>query len=83
MFGWYWGAANGGSFQIEGHKAWLVVPMSNRTRGYTIDGEAIGIELIDNQQMTNDDYYDLQGRRIVKPTKNGVYIKNDRKVVVK
>ena len=25
VFGWYWGADNGGSFMTEGHKAWLVV----------------------------------------------------------
>ena len=44
VFGWYWGAQNGGAFQIEGHKAWLVVPKQNGTRAYAIDGVPSSIE---------------------------------------
>ena len=47
------------------------------------DGEATGIRSIENGQLTIDnDYYDLSGRRVVKPTK-GVYIMNGKKVILK
>ena len=47
-----------------------------------IDAEATGIRSIDNGQLTIDNYYDLSGRRVAKPTK-GIYVKNGKKVVVK
>jgi hypothetical protein len=89
VFGWYWGAQNGAPFQIEGHKAWLVVPRSGtRAAGFSIDGESLDIEDIDQTPSTTDYYYDLQGRRItdmqnVRPRKKGVYIRNGQKVVVR
>lgn len=47
------------------------------------DGEATGIRSIEKEQLTIDnDYYDLSGRRVVKPTK-GVYIMNGKKVILK
>lgn len=82
VFGWYWGADNGGAFQIEGHKAWLVVPKSSGTRGFTIDGDATGIINVNHETIINTSYYDLQGRSVIQPAK-GVYIKNGKKVVVK
>lgn len=86
VFGWYWGAQNGAPFQIEGHKAWLVVPKSvSATRGFAIGGEATGIEMVSGDDNVEADavYYDLQGRRVTKPTVKGVYIKNGKKVMVK
>ena len=86
VFGWYWGAQNGAPFQIEGHKAWLVVPKSSAsTRGFAIGGEATGIEMVSGDDVEEADvvYYDLQGRRVTKPTVKGVYIKNGKKVMVK
>ena len=84
VFGWYWGAQNGAPFQIEGHKAWLVVPKSSSsTRGFTLDGEATGIENVNSDERDDAVYYDLQGRRVTKPTVKGVYIKNGKKVMVK
>lgn len=81
VFGWYWGAQGGAPFQIEGHKAWLVVPRGNGTRaaGFSMDGEALGIG--DVNDNLDDDCYDLQGRRVSQPTKKGVYIRNGHKVV--
>ena len=84
VFGWYWGAQDGAPFQIESNKAWLVVPASAITRasgGYTVEGDAtdvIDIEPVEEQDV----YYDLQGRRINSPTR-GIYIKNDKKVLIK
>jgi hypothetical protein len=38
----------------------------------------------DNTLESNDDnWYDLQGRRIDKPTKAGIYIQNRKKIVIK
>lgn len=83
VFGWYWGANDGGSFMTEGHKAWLVVPKSAATtRGFTVDGETTGISTLEVSEEEAV-YYDLQGRRISKPTVKGVYIKNGKKVMVK
>ena len=86
VFGWYWGAQNGAPFQIEGHKSWLVVPNTNRSRaaGFTIDGDATELEIIEQEAFTMNHYYDLQGRRVNhQPTRKGVYIKNGKKMIVK
>jgi hypothetical protein len=51
------------------------------------DGDTTGIVSMDNEQgiMDNDsdEWYSLNGQRISKPTKKGLYIKNGRKVVIK
>ena len=87
VFGWYWGAQDGAPFQIEGNKAWLVVPKYSLTRsdivGYTIDGDATGITGLESDDKTCDIYYDMQGRRISTPLKSGLYIINKKKVVIK
>ena len=41
-----------------------------------------GIKSIDNGQLKMDNYFDLQGRHVVNPTK-GVYILNGKKVIVR
>ena len=41
-----------------------------------------GIEVISHKPLTENQYYDLQGRRVVQPTK-GLYVVNGKKVVVK
>lgn len=46
------------------------------------DGETTGIQTMDNEQLTIDNYYDLQGRQVATPTK-GLYIIGGKKVVVK
>ena len=86
IFGWYWGAQNGAPFQIEGHKAWLVVPKGSGSRaaGFSIEGDMLGIETLDGSTISpSDDCYDLQGRRVSQPTKKGLYIKNGKKVAVR
>ena len=40
------------------------------------------IEGIDVEATEDEEWYDLQGRRIQKPTKAGIYIKNGKKIVV-
>ncbi len=82
VFGWYWGTSNGGAFQIDGHKAWLVVPKSSATRGYSISDEATGITDVEDDDA-DAHYYDLQGRSVSKPQRKGVYIKNGQRVIIK
>ncbi len=52
-------------------------------RRLSIGSEATGIKAIDNGKWIMDNWYDLQGRRIEKPTKPGLYIKNGQKQIVK
>ncbi|MBR1388120.1 MAG: hypothetical protein IJ569_00650, partial [Prevotella sp.] len=42
-----------------------------------------GITEITNKELSNTKWYDLQGRRIDKPTRSGIYINDNRKVFVK
>ena len=44
-------------------------------------GISDALRLNDKEQMTNDSYFDLQGRKIANPTK-GLYIINGKKVVI-
>lgn len=74
---------------IPGDHCYLFITSHAPSRGmYSIgdgnDGStAIDATLIDNEETTNDDWYDLQGRRIQKPTKAGIYIVNGKKMIVK
>ena len=86
VFGWYWGASNGGAFKIEGHKAWLAVPKSAGapTRAFGMDGEVMDMVEVDTSVEKEDEtYYDLSGRPVRKPLSKGVYIHQGRKVFIK
>ena len=86
VFGWYWGANDGAPFQIKEHKAWLVVPRGNGTRaaGFSIEGDVLGIETLDElADSPLNLYFDLQGRRVSQPTKRGVYVSNGKKIILK
>ena len=85
-FGWFWGAANGAAFQIEAHRAWLAVPAAQAARGYALNGgETTGIaEIVKMDNANGAAFYDMQGRRINGNMLNkGVYIHNNKKVIVK
>ena len=86
VFGWYWGASNGGAFKIEGHKAWLAVPKSagSPTRAFGMDGEMMDrVEVETSVEKEDGMYYDLSGRPVRKPLSKGVYIYQGRKVFIK
>jgi hypothetical protein len=52
--------------------------------GITVTPESTGIHSIDNGQLTIDNYYTLDGRKLDGvPAKKGLYIVNGRKVVTK
>ena len=74
-----------GAISADANKAWLEIPASaNGARQLKIVF-ADATTSIHNSQFTidNGDWFDLNGRKIAKPTKKGVYIMNGRKVVVK
>jgi uncharacterized repeat protein (TIGR02543 family) len=70
---------------LQSGKAYLKVAGSPTAPSLNLgfDGEGTtGIKAIDNSQLTIDNVYDLQGRRVAQPTK-GLYIVNGRKVIIK
>ena len=86
-FGWFWGAADGGAFEIEAHRAWLAIPVLLNTPAisYIIGTGGEGttaIKNIENKQEATGEYYNLQGQRVDVPTK-GLYIHNGKKVIIK
>ena len=84
-FGWFWGAADGAAFQIEGHRAWLAIPKTGQSApafGYALENGTTGISQIENRELRNENVFDLQGRKVVNPTK-GLYIHNSKMVIIK
>ena len=74
---------------IAQNRCYLEKPSTNPNpaRGFVIEGgddgsTAIDDTLINEEETENGEWYDLQGRRIQKPTKPGLYIVNGKKVVV-
>ena len=83
-FGWYWGANGGAAFLIEGHRAWLAIPKTvAATRGYPLGGDGTtGISNTTPDIQNDDVFYNLKGQRVAAPSK-GMYIRNNKKVVIK
>ena len=81
--GFWWGAANGAAFTIVANKAYLAVPSTTNARmGFSLNGETTGILDNNRETITNNRYFDMQGRRVAQPQK-GLYIVNGKKVVTK
>ena len=83
--GWYWGARNGGEFPIEGHKAWLAIPVSltKGSNGYSMTGtptyaNEIPADIFDEEAVI----YDLNGIRQLTPIGNGMSIINGKVVII-
>ena len=76
-----------GTGTIAAHKCWLEfakqqIPSARQLTIVFDNDDATGVGSIDNGQLTIDNYYDLNGRKLnAKPTRKGVYIKNGQKVV--
>ena len=87
--GWYWGAADGAAFTIEGHKAWLALTaaQAQAARFFLLDREdatALQDVTADTPRSTTDVYYGLDGRQWSgRPTVKGLYIHNGKKEIVK
>ena len=75
---------DGSTNKVAANRAYLTADGAG-VRALTIDfsGEETGVNAIDNGQLTmGNAVYDLQGRRVSRPTK-GLYIMNGKKVVLK
>ena len=84
VLGWYWGAADGGAFNIEAHKAWLALPKTTTKgmAGFTMSGETTFVIDIEAGNYDGTTIYDIFGRRISAPTGSGLYIINGKKIIV-
>ena len=77
-------ASSGTANTMKGTRAYFKVAGASgaRTLDFSIDGETTGVKAIENGQLTVDNYFDLQGRRVAQPTK-GLYIVNGKKIIIK
>ena len=78
--------ANSSETTAKSMRAYFV---NNATEGakslnilFDLDGETTAIIKVKDNSQTTQNYYDMQGRRILKPVK-GLYIQNGKKVVIK
>lgn len=82
--GFYWGAENGGAFKVKAGTAYLAVPAGEATaKGFTLSGEATGIEGVNANVENAKAIYNLNGQRVASMAKPGLYIVNGKKVVRK
>ncbi len=86
--GFYWGAENGGAFEITANKAWLAVPTTEGTRALSFkkgESDTTGITTLPATTETTavNGIYTLQGVRVADMSQKGVYIVNGKKVLVK
>ena len=68
---------------IGAHRAFLTTTPSAARMVISIGDGTTGLEAVDVDTIDSERWYDLQGNRIAKPTRKGLYIKDGRKVVVK
>ncbi|MBR5936343.1 MAG: leucine-rich repeat protein [Bacteroidaceae bacterium] len=85
--GWYWGAPNGGAFNIEAHKAWLAVPARFGTKaavGFSMSGDDVteALSVKADGDDTEPVYYDLNGRNLYAPLGGTISITNGTKVII-
>ena len=82
--GFYWGAIDGGAFSVKAGTAYLAVTASEATaKGFTLNGEATGIEGVNANVENAKAIYNLNGQRVASMAKPGLYIVNGKKVVRK
>ena len=72
---------------VEANRCWLEVPKSANPaprRNIVDGGDTTGINAIDNMQLPDGIYYDMNGRSLQgTPTKKGLYIMNGKKVIIR
>ena len=83
--GFYWGANNGGAFYVKGGTAYLKVLAATAAgaKGFTLNGEATGVEGVNANVENAKAIYNLNGQRVASMAKPGLYIVNGKKVVRK
>lgn len=75
------------AIEVGSNKCYLVIPTGSSLAARSItlvnnSPTAIGAMLMNNEKMNNEPLFDLNGRKVINPTKKGIYIKNGRKVVI-
>lgn len=85
QLGFYWGADNGDAFYVKAGTAYLAVPKAKAAgaKGFTLNGEATGIEGVNANVENAKAIYNLNGQRVASMAKPGLYIVNGKKVVRK
>lgn len=75
---------------IPAYKAYLQIPTASLPVGAPArlsvvfeDGETTSITPVRNNQKTSDEWYTLSGQRSTKPTERGIYIHEEKKVIIK
>lgn len=84
--GFYWGAAEGGAFKMKAGKAYLAVEktVAQGAQKFSLEGNATGIEAVEQANEANRVVYTLDGRRVMnEKLAKGLYIINGKKVLVK
>ena len=83
--GFYWGAPKGGAFYVKAGTAYLAVHETNvaGAKGFTLSGEATGIEGVNANVENAKAIYNLNGQRVASMAKPGLYIVNGKKMVVR
>lgn len=83
--GFYWGAENGGAFNVKAGTAYLAVPKANAAgaKGFAFNGEATGIDGVNANVENAKAIYNINGQRVASMAKPGLYIVNGKKVVRK
>lgn len=82
--GFYWGAGEGGAFSVKAGTAYLAVPAGETSaKGFTLSGEATGIEGVNANVENVKAIYNINGQRVASMAKPGLYIVNGKKVVRK
>ena len=92
--GFWWGAAEGGAFNLAANKAYLAVPSGVSVKGFSLSADDLtdGISQIEDGKLNIENaIYDLSGRRISVSSVSsersvlpkGVYIVNGKKYIKK
>ena len=72
---------------IAANRCWLQIgeqPAASRakTRSIVGGGDTTSLRGVNSEVVNSEDYYDLQGRKVAKPTRGGIYIHNGKKVII-
>ena len=83
--GFYWGNSDGTQIKAKPGKGYLKVPTSQAAeiKGFRINPLPTHVDGIDAEVQGSDEpIYDLSGRRVENPTR-GIYLQNNKKIIVK
>ncbi len=68
---------------VASYRAYLVLDGAVNAVKLIFGGPATGIEAVEEVETDDASVYDLSGRKVLAPTKGGIYVKNGKKYIVK